>query len=76
MALMACYLSIKSTNDGKKITLSSATPGAWFRDTLDGTTPTRTRGYVYCGVISVQPGIQVKAVAYKSGMKDSEVAGE
>ncbi|EDY21218.1 hypothetical protein CfE428DRAFT_1511 [Chthoniobacter flavus Ellin428] len=55
------------------ITLSSATPGAWFRYTLDGTTPTRTNGYVYCGVISVRPGMTVKAVAYKSGMADSEV---
>ena len=61
-------------SNGKTITLKSATPGAWFRYTLDGTTPTRTRGYVYCGVISVQPGIQVKAVAYKSGMADSAVA--
>jgi Fn3 associated len=60
-------------NDGKTITLSSATSGAWFRYTLDGTVPTRTRGYVYCGAISVQPGIQVKAVAYKSGMADSGV---
>ncbi len=62
------------SNDGKIITLKSATPGAWFRYTLDGTTPTRTRGYVYCGAISVQPGIQVKAVAYKSGMADSVVS--
>jgi hypothetical protein len=62
-------------SDGTTITLKSATPGAWFRYTLDGTTPTRTRGYVYCGAISVQPGIQVKAVAYKSGMADSDVAG-
>jgi hypothetical protein len=61
-------------NDGKTITLKSSTPGAWFRYTLDGTTPTRTRGYVYCGAISVQPGIQPKAVAYKSGMADSNVA--
>ena len=60
-------------SDGATITLKSATPGAWFRYTLDGTTPTRTRGYIYCGVISVQSGIQVKAVAYKSGMADSEV---
>jgi len=61
-------------NDGKTITLKSSTPGAWFRYTLDGTTPARTRGYVYCGVISVQPGIQPKAIAYKSGMADSEAA--
>lgn len=62
------------TREGKTITLRSSTPGAWFRYTLDGTTPTRTCGYVYCGVISEQPGIQVKAVAYKSGMADSGVA--
>jgi hypothetical protein len=61
-------------SDGKVITLKSATPGAWFRYTLDGTTPTRTRGYVYCGAITVQPGIQVKAVAYRSGMADSAPA--
>jgi len=61
-------------NDGTTITFKSSTPGAWFRYTLDGTTPTRTRGYVYCGAISDQPGIQVKAVAFKSGMADSEVA--
>lgn len=59
------------TSDGQTVTLKSSTPGAWFRYTLDGTEPTRTRGYVYCGTISEQPGIQVKAIAYKSGMKDS-----
>ncbi len=64
------------SNDGKIITLKSSTPGAWFRYTLDGTTPTRTRGYVYCGAISVQPGIQVQAVAYKSGMADSAVSSQ
>ncbi|MEI9893537.1 MAG: chitobiase/beta-hexosaminidase C-terminal domain-containing protein [Chthoniobacter sp.] len=53
------------------ITLSSTTPGAWFRYTLDGTTPTRTNGYVYCGVISARPGMTVKAVAFKNGMADS-----
>ena len=60
-------------NDGKTVTLKSATAGAWFRYTLDGTEPTRTNGYVYCGAISVQPGIALKAVAYKSGMADSAV---
>ena len=53
------------------VTLSSSTPGAWFRYTLDGTTPTRTRGYIYCGMISVRPGTTLRAVAYKSGMADS-----
>jgi len=61
--------------DGNKpMTLSSSTPEAWFRYTLDGTKPTRTRGYIYCGVLTVRPGMTVKAIAYKSGMADSPVA--
>jgi hypothetical protein len=60
--------------DVTRVTLSSATPGAWFRYTLDGTEPTRTRGYIYCGVVSVRPGMTLRAVAYKSGMADSPVA--
>jgi hypothetical protein len=60
--------------DVTRVSLASATPGAWFRYTLDGTTPTRTKGYVYCGVISVRPGMTVRAMAYKSGMADSPVS--
>jgi hypothetical protein len=63
-------------NDGKRIALTSATSDAFFRYTLDGTTPTRTNGYIYNGLISVQPGIQLKAVAYRSGFADSAVAEE
>jgi len=44
-----------------------------YRYTLDGTTPTRTRGYVYCGIITARPGMTIKAIAYKSGMADSGV---
>ena len=58
----------------QQLNLKSATPDAWFRYTLDGTEPTRTRGYIYCGVITVRPGMTVKAIAYKSGMADSAVA--
>jgi len=57
--------------DTAPVTLSSSTPGAWFRYTLDGTPPTRTNGYIYCGVITVRPGMTLKAIAYKSGMADS-----
>ena len=64
----------RSIKEVTKITLSSSTPGVWFRYTLDGTTPTRTNGYVYCGVISARPGMTVKAIAYKNGMADSVVA--
>jgi Chitobiase/beta-hexosaminidase C-terminal domain len=56
------------------IHLASATPGVFYRYTLDGTIPTRSRGYVYCGVITARPGMTVKAVAYQSGMRDSGVS--
>jgi hypothetical protein len=56
-----------------QLSIASSTPGAWFRYTLDGTTPTRKRGYVSCGVVSVRPGDTLKVVGYKSGMADSTV---
>jgi hypothetical protein len=54
-----------------RVRLASSSPGAWFRYTLDGSQPTRTRGYIYCGVVSVPRGATLKAVAYKSGLADS-----
>ena len=59
---------------GKTRALISKTPGAWFRYTLDGTVPTRTRGYVYCGVVTAPAGATLKAIAYKSGMADSAIS--
>jgi hypothetical protein len=50
-----------------------AEDGAMIRYTLDGTTPTRTNGYLYCGLASVRPGMTLKALAFKSGMADSPV---
>jgi hypothetical protein len=64
----------RSIGDVTRVTLFSSTAGAWFRYTLDGTTPTRTRGYLYCGVVSVRPGMTLKAVAFKSGMADNAVS--
>lgn len=66
--------SAAPTADVTRVTLTSTTPGAWFRYTLDGTNPTRTNGYVYCGVISARPGMTLRAIAYKSGMADSSIA--
>ncbi|HEY5313500.1 MAG TPA: FN3 associated domain-containing protein, partial [Pirellulales bacterium] len=56
-----------------RVRLTSSSPGAWFRYTLDGTQPTRTRGYIYCGVVSVPQGATLKAIAYQSGHADSAV---
>ena len=53
--------------------LTSPTRGVLYRYTLDGTTPTHTRGYVFCGTITAQLGMTIKAVAFKSGLADSEV---
>jgi hypothetical protein len=63
-----------AVGDVTPLKLVSATPGAWFRYTLDGTAPTRMNGYLYCGVVSVRPGMRLRAVAFKSGMADSAVA--
>jgi hypothetical protein len=67
-------LPAQSLTKPTPIDLRSATKGVSYRYTLDGTTPTRTRGYVFCGVITARPGMTVKAIAYKSGMADSPVA--
>lgn len=57
----------------QRVKLTSATPGAWFRYTLDGSAPTRSHGYVYCGAVSVRPGDTLKVMGYKSGLADSGV---
>jgi hypothetical protein len=62
-----------SKGNTQAVTLVSQTPGAWFRYTLDGTVPTRTRGYVYCGIVNVPAAATLKAIAFKSGMADSAV---
>ncbi len=64
----------KSLAKPTPISLNCTTRDVSYRYTLDGTTPTRTRGYVYCGIITARPGTTVKAVAYKSGMADSSLA--
>jgi hypothetical protein len=64
----------RAIGDVLPVTLESSTPDAWFRYTLDGTAPTRMKGYVYCGVVSVRPGMTVKAVAFKNGMADSPIS--
>jgi hypothetical protein len=61
-------------SDGNLITLQSATPGAWFRYTLDGSKPTRAHGYIYCGAFTAQPDVKVQAITYQSGMAESEVS--
>lgn len=55
------------------VSISSATGGVSIRYTLDGTTPTSTTGTVYSGPVSVSSTCTLKAIAYKTGMSDSDV---
>ncbi|MDR3613274.1 MAG: chitobiase/beta-hexosaminidase C-terminal domain-containing protein [Candidatus Obscuribacterales bacterium] len=59
--------------NGTTVNLRCATPGVLFRYTVDGSTPSREHGYIYCGVISLQPGMQLKVLALKSGMAESKI---
>ena len=54
--------------------LGSATSGASIRYTTDGSVPTDTTGNIYAGVVWVPATAVVKAVAYKSGMVNSQLA--
>jgi hypothetical protein len=58
----------------RSVTLTSATAGASFRYTLDGTTPTPTTGTLYSGAIAVNSTATLKAIAYKAGMADSSLS--
>jgi Chitobiase/beta-hexosaminidase C-terminal domain len=64
---------LKQTANGTTYNITSKWPGAWFRYTLDGSEPTRTHGYVYCGIVTVPADAKLKVVAYQSGMTDSNV---
>ena len=54
------------------MTLSSSTSGAAIRYTRR-TTPTETTGTLYTGVFTISSTTTVKAIAYATGMADSEI---
>ena len=56
------------------VTISTTTSGASIRYTTDGSTPSETVGTVYGGPVSVSSNLTLKAIAYESGMTDSQVA--
>jgi hypothetical protein len=70
----AQFRVVKTQGDIATLALLSKTSGAWFRYTLDGSEPSRMHGYVYCGAVSYRPGMKLQAIAYKSGMADSQVS--
>jgi len=58
----------------QNVTISSATPGASIRYTVDGTTPTETHGTVYSGPVSISTPTTLQAIAYESGFANSTVS--
>jgi len=67
------YSPIAGTyNVPQSISLTSATSGATIRYTTDGSTPSQANGTVYTTAISVGTTTTLKAIAYKTGMTDSD----
>lgn len=56
------------------LTLTSPTPGAEIRYTVDGSAPTTTQGQLYSGPINISSTTVVRAVAYKTGLLSSKVS--
>ena len=55
------------------VAISSATPGATIRYTIDGSTPSETHGTVYSAPITLAATTTIQAIAYESGYTDSPV---
>ena len=57
----------------KSIVLTSLTNNASIRYTTDGSVPTKTTGIVYTAPITIVATTTINAIAYKTGLDDSEV---
>ncbi len=64
-----------SLTNGQLISISTTTPGATIRYTLDGSNPGATTGTVYSGPLSPQltRPLTINAIAYQTGLADSPV---
>jgi uncharacterized repeat protein (TIGR03803 family) len=59
---------------GQTITISSATPGAVIRYTLDGSLPSESAGYLYTSPLQIGTSMSINAIAYRVGCLDSGIA--
>lgn len=57
-----------------QVSISTLTPEATIRFTLDGTEPTETIGEIYTGPINITETVTIKAIAYKMGMNTSLIS--
>jgi hypothetical protein len=50
----------------QSVTISTATPEASIRYTIDGTIPSETEGTLYTGAVAVSATTTIRAIAYKN----------
>jgi hypothetical protein len=62
-------------SSAQSVAITSATTGALIRYTTDGSTPTSSTGTLYSAPVPVNSTMTLKAVAFKTGMDDSSIAG-
>jgi hypothetical protein len=55
------------------VTITTATSGSSIRYTTDGTTPSDTNGNIVSGSVDITSTTTLKAIAFKSGMTNSNV---
>jgi autotransporter-associated beta strand protein len=55
------------------LAITTATPDATIRYTVDGSTPSETAGTVYTGPITISKTTVVRAIAYKAGYMSADV---
>ena len=60
----------------QSITIATSTSGATIRYTTDNTTPSQTNGIIYIGPVTINFTSTLKAIAYKTGMDDSDIKSE
>jgi hypothetical protein len=60
----------------QSVTISSTTASASIRYTVDGSTPTSSTGTLYAGPVSISITTTLRAIAYKSGMTDSDITSD
>lgn len=56
------------------VAITTTTTGASIRYTLDGSTPSSTNGTLYSAALTITSAKTLKAIAYKTGWSNSEVA--
>jgi len=62
-----------SYSTAQNVTISCSTSGSTIRYTTDGSSPTNTYGTVYSSPVNISTTKTLKAIAYKSGMFDSNI---